>query len=555
MKIPYSVLLLMVLVLPWFLVAQEQPLVLDDWSKSGKYLNALIAEDTLNNGWNPNRVYVLKRDGIYLWNASFRVEYPNILRIRAEEGTTGYKPTIYLYPTGTGSSPWNPPGNMVDLRGTLYLSGIMISGYYEPIDTNLNNLQGALISVPSAASGANIYIDNCILSNSNGNHIRTDGRPGVVRVTNTVFANMGFLGRSNLGAGKAIDLRNVAVDSCIVENCTFVNWQDRIIRHYQSKAEIMYLRFNHNTLVNGMSYHGMLSLGRVGKTMIITNNLLLDPFALGADTDAVRQSEMDENGEKDQFGNPRMTWILAVPNDTTVWTISNNYYGISDSGNALLQIPDAEWGPYYHNEGPPLPWHITAKLGSDSLTAFKKVNLKLNNVPQLMTKMIRWYRDPNGGHKTKDTKYFVKVDNKWIYDYDRRKLEYFHDTLDCSYRASEAPVSSDGQVVGSTQWSFLGLITDVEKNDITPREFSLEQNYPNPFNPSTEFKYSVATTGLVTIKVFDILGREVATLVNEVKQPGTYTASWNATGFASGVYFTKMQAGSFSAIKKMVLMK
>ncbi|MCX7984300.1 MAG: T9SS type A sorting domain-containing protein [Bacteroidetes bacterium] len=60
---------------------------------------------------------------------------------------------------------------------------------------------------------------------------------------------------------------------------------------------------------------------------------------------------------------------------------------------------------------------------------------------------------------------------------------------------------------------------------------------------------------MVTIKVFDILGREIATIVNEVKQPGTYTVAWNATGFTSGVYFYKMQAGNFTDIKKMVLLK
>ena len=295
--------------------SQEAPLVLPDFTVSGQYLNAQIAADTAG-GWVANRVYVLNRNGIYRVNATFRVTAGNTLRIRSDyDGTKHYKPTIYLVPTGTGGSPQNPPGNFIDLRGNLYLTNLLVSGYFEPVDSNLNNIQGGLINVPTAGVGANMYIDSCIVKTTNGNHIRTDGSPGVVKLTNTIMADMGFLGRSNLGAGKGIDVRNVAVDSLIVQNCTFVNWQDRIIRHYQSTAPIKFLKFDHNTLVNGMSYHGMLSLGAVGSRAIITNNLIVDGVSLGNDTDAVRQAEFTDSGEKDAFGNPRMTWVIANPND------------------------------------------------------------------------------------------------------------------------------------------------------------------------------------------------------------------------------------------------
>ena len=88
-----------------------------------------------------------------------------------------------------------------------------------------------------------------------------------------------------------------------------------------------------------------------------------------------------------------------------------------------------------------------------------------------------------------------------------------------------------------------------------PANFSLEQNYPNPFNPSTTINYYVAKAGLVTIKVYDILGREVATLVNEQKNAGSYNVLFNAATLASGVYFYRMQAGDFVEIKKLSLLK
>ena len=89
----------------------------------------------------------------------------------------------------------------------------------------------------------------------------------------------------------------------------------------------------------------------------------------------------------------------------------------------------------------------------------------------------------------------------------------------------------------------------------TPTEFSLGQNYPNPFNPSTTINYSIPEFSFVTLKVYDVLGSEVATLVNEDKSVGSYEVEFDATGLPSGIYFYKLQAGSFVETKKMVLMK
>jgi DNA-binding beta-propeller fold protein YncE len=95
----------------------------------------------------------------------------------------------------------------------------------------------------------------------------------------------------------------------------------------------------------------------------------------------------------------------------------------------------------------------------------------------------------------------------------------------------------------------------VEVGAGTPKTFTLSQNYPNPFNPTTVIGYQLAVSSVVTLKVYDVLGREVATLVNERKAAGTYTASFNAAKYSSGVYFYKLQAGDFVQTKKMLLVK
>lgn len=88
-----------------------------------------------------------------------------------------------------------------------------------------------------------------------------------------------------------------------------------------------------------------------------------------------------------------------------------------------------------------------------------------------------------------------------------------------------------------------------------PNYFSLAQNYPNPFNPTTSIKFSVPSPEMVTLKVYDVLGKEVAVLVNEMKQPGFHTVDFDASRLASGIYFYRIDAGQFSSVKRMVLVK
>ncbi len=115
------------------------------------------------------------------------------------------------------------------------------------------------------------------------------------------------------------------------------------------------------------------------------------------------------------------------------------------------------------------------------------------------------------------------------------------------------------QLNGSGQ---LGVITDIKNEQPAVKDFVLQQNYPNPFNPSTTIKYTVPSVALsgvegsrVQLKVYDILGNEVAALVDEYKPAGNYEVNFDAAGLASGVYFYKLKAGSFVETKKMILLR
>jgi hypothetical protein len=99
-----------------------------------------------------------------------------------------------------------------------------------------------------------------------------------------------------------------------------------------------------------------------------------------------------------------------------------------------------------------------------------------------------------------------------------------------------------------------GTVTGIGGNT-TPVSYKLEQNYPNPFNPVTKISYALPVQGLVTLRVYDVLGKEVATLVNETKNAGSYTVEFNASNLSSGVYFYKLESNTFSDIKKLMLIK
>ncbi|HEY6438270.1 MAG TPA: T9SS type A sorting domain-containing protein, partial [Ignavibacteriaceae bacterium] len=101
-------------------------------------------------------------------------------------------------------------------------------------------------------------------------------------------------------------------------------------------------------------------------------------------------------------------------------------------------------------------------------------------------------------------------------------------------------------------------VTEINSEENIPDEFILLQNYPNPFNPSTHFRFRIASAsggGIVTLKIYDVLGNEITTLVNEEKPAGEYEIEFSGNELPSGIYFYTLTSGNYSETKKMILMK
>ncbi len=108
---------------------------------------------------------------------------------------------------------------------------------------------------------------------------------------------------------------------------------------------------------------------------------------------------------------------------------------------------------------------------------------------------------------------------------------------------------------GWMYWTDQKVLSGVEEQVSLPMTYKLEQNYPNPFNPTTEIRYQISEVSNVSLKVYDVLGREVRTLVNRKQGPGTYEVRFDASGLASGVYFCGLRTKNYKAIRKMVVVK
>jgi dipeptidyl aminopeptidase/acylaminoacyl peptidase len=240
-------------------------------------------------------------------------------------------------------------------------------------------------------------------------------------------------------------------------------------------------------------------------------------------------------------------WALAHHN--------NQGLVVTDSlGVNRRQIPNTQTGDHWASWSPDGQWIAFVRVVNDTLHNYYKVHpdgTGLTALTSFTTTRAVFY---NAGAWTPDgSKIVVAASINGV-----RGL-YAIATDGSRGRAilpGTAGVTVDfvGNVTGNINIT-LTDVADGKQPQVLPTQYKLEQNYPNPFNPSTIIKFQVPSSNLVSLKVYDILGREVATLVNEVKQPGSYEVTWNATAYASGVYFYRLKAGDFAQTKKLLLLR
>ncbi|MFA6744070.1 MAG: T9SS type A sorting domain-containing protein, partial [Candidatus Neomarinimicrobiota bacterium] len=139
--------------------------------------------------------------------------------------------------------------------------------------------------------------------------------------------------------------------------------------------------------------------------------------------------------------------------------------------------------------------------------------------------------------------------------FDRRMIEYYRDTLDCSYPTTAAAYTgADGIPVGDLNWfpEFVGVS---EEKPAGPVSFSLKQNYPNPFNPTTQIAFNLDKSGYTVLSIYNLLGQIVAKPVANHLPAGSYQITFDASHLAGGIYFYKLESAGQVNVRKMMLLK
>jgi hypothetical protein len=458
-------------------------------------LNDAIDGDTTSTGdrIDVNTKYVLERGGFYILNGAIQnAGYP--LHVEAAEGE-GARPILIpgVGDGGVADIPFNP-------RGSLYMKDLYVTGIDE-----LGGIQLRIIRIQE--NNVRLVIENCHIDFSSQAAIRVDGTDTKIFMMNSIFSNHGQT--SSRENGRVVDDRGNSIDTLVGENSTFYNVTFRLLR--DGGGDINYARFNHNTIYN-IGY-GAIDLGAVNEAYV-TNNVFHNTGFYGEDGNSVPNFDIE---------------ILA-PTDvgvTQVAEISNNNFFIDPA--LVSAFPDSV--------DPIIRYSSLAETFLDAGTELNE-NLAFADAPNSPVDVVTsFWSNPSGAQPPIDT-----TANK----------DFIYPNTAASFTASTA-----GQPLGDLNWFGLDIITSVENftDGGIPTEFTLYNNYPNPFNPSTTIRYSIPSQGFVSLKIYDVLGKEVASLINTEQPAGFYEVRFDAAELSSGIYFYQLETGSFIQSKKMLLMK
>jgi hypothetical protein len=579
--------MLLLLVLPAF--AQDLQYV---HSKSGDTL--VVKDDIEFNGTNTlrnlmqsdslapaTRVYMLKAAGIYscVNNPATSSKYRTIIMGPTQNLKTsaGTAPPIISGSYATGVSTY---GGM-NVNKDLLIKNIDLE-----IGNSAGN-NGGWAFFNFGGPNMRLQVDNCILEHTWW--VWVGGPPGFESVyfTNDYIVNMtGHTCRRN---GGVVDFNGTTKhqDTLLVENCTHVSVQGTLYK-FRYGFVVDKALFNHNDFIDCAGYVVMNNGDQTN--LSVTNNIFVNCQLQGycpvlssadvgeVDTDSLAMGLVNLRVDS-TFTAGVQTHGVYVDKNVTYWdpSLSN----IVSTLNAKPTDGSTKW----------VSQMITMNTRTTALFADKTHYPKLNNGTWISK--LPAFKKTDVLFTTQlavvkayaiaavDTGYATPM-KSWRQSNNAEAQNYvFADwpiPIDLSYTDSDLLTAGTGGFpLGDLSWfptQFAswkaqetaelaqiqnvldsGKLTGVATTQEIPQKFQLQQNYPNPFNPSTVISYSIAKAGSVTLKVYNILGREVATLVNGYQAANTYQVNFNASGLASGVYIYELRSGSNVASGKMLLMK
>ena len=537
-------------------------------------LNDVINGDTTATGErnNPNRVYVLQQTGAYdtTYYLTAEVEVKDLTLIGKINPTTGYIPVIAPFILEDNSSIENffrtaEDGN-VTLKN-LYITGTRTDGTCEsirPIFARFPNVKTTM--------------ENCVIENFGQNATPNlidywSSHRAVTKLTHCLWRNNQSSRPQNPGihwSGPNAD----DIDTMIVKNCTFAVLGGNIVG---SPYSIGYLEFDHNTMFmhTKSSPFSLRSMSGVH----ITNNIFYSCYSAGLDS----THAYDPQTYNANFFSPpalftldsinkdgTMTDIYGTTEENRTIDVNNNVYFWPQEIIDNFTTMNSDLATYGLVGGKILsPVFLAVRPGAEGVLNNAGIVFADNDstdpgfdaalVTQAVTAMTDWVKDiwANGGSGLGDRPFvdlstptdpFNGVPADW------QTTQGYPVPYNLKYSADLT--DSEGLPVGDLTWWPELFITGVEKVNFSGSTYNiLSQNYPNPFNSITNIKYNIPQSGFVTLKVYNMLGKEVATLVNQEQKAGEYNVDFDASSLAGGVYMYRIQSGNDTLTKKMMLLK
>jgi hypothetical protein len=529
------------------------------------------------------RVYELQNGGIYscvnnpITSDTFRTVIMGPTNASLKKAT-GTFPPIVSGATGTGV--------------TTSYGGININKdlLIKNIDLEIGNSAGngggwAFFNFSTA--GLRLEVDNCIMEHTWW--VWVGGPPSDTRVffNNDYFVNLD--GHSCRRNGGVTDFNGTGItheDTLSVQNCTHVNIQGTLYK-FRYGVNVDKVIFNHNDFIDCSGFVFMNNGDQ--SNMSVTNNIFVNCQLQGysdtlqsadageVDMDSLAMGLVNLRSDSTFLANgakfyadrnlaywaPSLSDIISTLNTGAVdgrtdWV---SQMITMNTRTAALFADDVHY-PYLVDGRwilDTLPaFHATGDLFGAQLDVLKAYSIACVDVTY-GTPLASWRQSNNA-----EASNFVYADwpipidlsytdpallNAGLGGFPLGDLDWFPSQY-ATWKAQEAGELAHIDHVLST-----GDITSVGTVDQLPKSFQLDQNYPNPFNPSTDIRYTIAKAGNVTLKVYNMLGQEVATLVNGYRNANTYTVNFNASNLSSGVYLYELRTGSSVITKKMVLVK
>ncbi|MBK7106204.1 MAG: T9SS type A sorting domain-containing protein [Ignavibacteriae bacterium] len=560
-------------------------------------ISSIINGDTLQGGVikNQNRVYRLQRGVIYPLDAPINIR--GSFKMIATNGTE--RPPVLVPKILADNSSIQNYLNLYGAVSNVEFHNIYMLGIRQ--DGAISNALNSAISVMDSA--INLKVRNCVFDGFGARGIRVleGGVWSKIDVQDSKFRNLIYPGGSWLYGQAFKTVGNTyPLDTVKFVNNTYLSCGSYILG---VSGYVNYGLFEHNTILYGI---GNTFLSSYNTNIHIKNNIVYSTFTAAGYKPAVYGDWFFPRPDTISSS----VIVINIPDtasfrDTTLVMpglkyIVNEKHGVPASSiNDLNRVLEINNNNYFY------PEKLTNFINAYNDTVQTMVDITFpGGADKVLNKVEqpRWMNDYTKNilqTKAPIVSPGIKVDEATTYNQDPQfndvdavnhvdaligKLhEIFVNKItpdrwtykmayppawplpeDLAYANTSLQTASEGGFpLGDLNWfpekkaQWQDWLTDVkeEKGAIVSNEFELHQNYPNPFNPTTEIKFSITKPGIVTLKVFDVLGREIATLINNKLSNGSFSVNFNASNLASGTYIYQLSADGVRISKKMMLIK